>query len=154
MYVASSWRSRGDEAKDGWVDATGCIRLFYPNFTVFIVLGYKCSLVISFPINMTQELEERIKYSLVPLPPSSQSCVLRGVVVLHGIRDERRESERFLQFSKEWLDVVAIFSPCKLLIYINTFVCLSKIISYLMLQYFFIFVIFGDIFGPIFDLTI
>jgi hypothetical protein len=90
VYVASSWRSRGDEAKDGWVDATGCIRLFYPNFTVFIVLGHKCSLVISFPINMTQELEERIKYSLVPLPPSSQSCVLRGVVVLHGIRDERK----------------------------------------------------------------
>jgi hypothetical protein len=43
----------GDEAEDGRVDAMGCIRLFYPNFTVFIVLGHKDSLVISFPINRT-----------------------------------------------------------------------------------------------------
>jgi hypothetical protein len=50
MYMASSWRPRGDEAKDGWVDATGCIRLFYPNLAVFIVLGHNGSLVISFPI--------------------------------------------------------------------------------------------------------
>jgi hypothetical protein len=30
-YVASSRRSHGDEAKDGRVDAMGCIGLFYPN---------------------------------------------------------------------------------------------------------------------------
>jgi hypothetical protein len=53
VHVASSWRSRGDEAKDGRVDAMGCIRLLYPNFTVFIVLWYKGSLVVSFPINRT-----------------------------------------------------------------------------------------------------
>jgi hypothetical protein len=32
VHVASSWRSRGDEVKDGWVNATGYIELFYPNF--------------------------------------------------------------------------------------------------------------------------
>jgi hypothetical protein len=32
---------------------TGCIRLFYPNFVIFIILGHKGSLVISFPINRT-----------------------------------------------------------------------------------------------------
>jgi hypothetical protein len=52
-HVASSWRSRGDEAKDGRVIVTGCIRFFYPNFAVFIVFGRKGSLVISFPINRT-----------------------------------------------------------------------------------------------------
>jgi hypothetical protein len=39
--------------KDGWVDAMGCIRLFYPDFAIFIVLGHKDSLVTSFPINRT-----------------------------------------------------------------------------------------------------
>jgi hypothetical protein len=49
--MASSRRSHGDEAKDGRVDATGCIALFYPNFAIFIVFGHKGSLVIRFPIN-------------------------------------------------------------------------------------------------------
>jgi hypothetical protein len=53
VHVASSWSSRGDEFEDRRVDATGCIGLFYPNFAVFIVLGHKDSLVISFSINMT-----------------------------------------------------------------------------------------------------
>jgi hypothetical protein len=53
VHVASLQRSRGDEAEDGWVDATGCIRLFYLNFVIFVVLGHKGSLVISFPINRT-----------------------------------------------------------------------------------------------------
>jgi hypothetical protein len=51
VHVASSWRSRGDEAKDVRVDAMGCIGLLYHNFVVFIVLSHKGSLVISFPIN-------------------------------------------------------------------------------------------------------
>jgi hypothetical protein len=51
VHMASSWRSHGDEAKDGRVDATGCIGLFYPNFAIFIVFGHKGSLVIHFPIN-------------------------------------------------------------------------------------------------------
>jgi hypothetical protein len=38
VHVASSWRSREYEVKDGQVDMTGCIELFYPNFAVFIVL--------------------------------------------------------------------------------------------------------------------
>jgi hypothetical protein len=59
VHVASSQRSCGDEAKDRWVDATGCIRLFYPKFAIFVVLGHQGSLVISFPINRTQGLVER-----------------------------------------------------------------------------------------------
>jgi hypothetical protein len=39
VHVASLWRSREDEVKDGRVDVMGCIRLFYPNIAVFIVLG-------------------------------------------------------------------------------------------------------------------
>jgi hypothetical protein len=38
VYVALSRRLRRVEAKDGWVDATGCIGPFYPNFIVFYVL--------------------------------------------------------------------------------------------------------------------
>jgi hypothetical protein len=41
VHVASSWWSRGDEAKDERVDAMGCIELFYPNFAVFVVLGHE-----------------------------------------------------------------------------------------------------------------
>jgi hypothetical protein len=53
VHMALSWMSRKDEAEDGWVNATGYIKLFYPNFAVFIVLDHKDSLVISFPINRT-----------------------------------------------------------------------------------------------------
>jgi hypothetical protein len=53
LHVASSQRSRGDEAEDQWVYATGCIGLFYPNFVIFVVLGHHGSLVISFPMNRT-----------------------------------------------------------------------------------------------------
>jgi hypothetical protein len=45
VHVTSLLRSRADEAKDGRVDAMGCIRLFYPNFFIFIVLGHKGILV-------------------------------------------------------------------------------------------------------------
>jgi hypothetical protein len=47
VYVASLRRLRGDEAKDGRVDETGCIELFYSNFVVFFILGHNGSLVIS-----------------------------------------------------------------------------------------------------------
>jgi hypothetical protein len=53
VHVESSWRLHGDEVEDGWVDAMGCIGLFYTNFVVLVVLGHKGSLVISFPINRT-----------------------------------------------------------------------------------------------------
>jgi hypothetical protein len=39
VHVASSRRSRENEAKDRRVDATGCIKLFYPYFVIFAVLG-------------------------------------------------------------------------------------------------------------------
>jgi hypothetical protein len=47
-----------------------------------------------------------------------------------------RESERSLQSSKEWEDVVTVSTPYKLLICINTSVGLDKIIFYLVLKYF------------------
>jgi hypothetical protein len=53
VHVASSQQSRGDEAKDGRIDVMGCIGLFYPNFTIFVVLGHTDNLVIRFPINRT-----------------------------------------------------------------------------------------------------
>jgi hypothetical protein len=53
VHVASLRRSHEDEAEDEHVNAMGCIELFYPYFTVFFVLAYKGSLVISFSINRT-----------------------------------------------------------------------------------------------------
>jgi hypothetical protein len=44
-HMTSSRRSRVDEAKDGGGDAMGYIRLFYPNFVVFIVLDPRGILV-------------------------------------------------------------------------------------------------------------
>jgi hypothetical protein len=58
VHVIPSQRSCGDE--DEWVDVTGCIGLFYPNFTVFIVLGHKGSLVISFPINRIPRSDKEV----------------------------------------------------------------------------------------------
>jgi hypothetical protein len=53
--MASSQRSRKDEAKAERVDAMGCIGLFYLYFTVFVVLGHRDILVfLSAPINRTQ----------------------------------------------------------------------------------------------------
>jgi hypothetical protein len=87
VHVASSRRSHGYEAEDGRVDVVGCIELFYPNFVIFVILGHMGSLVISFPINRTQGLVERIKHSTIPLPSPSYSCFLSGVGVLHGVRE-------------------------------------------------------------------
>jgi hypothetical protein len=53
VHVASSQRSHRDKAEDEWVNVTGCIRLFYPKFAIFVVLGHNDSLVISFLINKT-----------------------------------------------------------------------------------------------------
>jgi hypothetical protein len=68
---------------------------------------------------------ERIKHSAIPLPTPSHSCFLRGVGVLRGVREVRRESEISLQSSKGWEDVVAIFIHCRLLICINIAVLLD-----------------------------
>jgi hypothetical protein len=39
VHVVSLPRLRGVEAKDGEINATGCIRFFYPIFVIFIVLA-------------------------------------------------------------------------------------------------------------------
>jgi hypothetical protein len=38
VHVTSSWRSRGVEAEDEWVDAMLYVRLFYPKIVVSNVL--------------------------------------------------------------------------------------------------------------------
>jgi hypothetical protein len=43
VHTASSWRSRRGE--DRWVDVMDYIRLFYPNFVIFTVLGSSVILV-------------------------------------------------------------------------------------------------------------
>jgi hypothetical protein len=70
VHMASSQRSCEDEVEDGRVDATCCIRLFYPNFAIFIVLGHKGSLVISFPINRTPRAGGEVSTSAIPLLPT------------------------------------------------------------------------------------
>jgi hypothetical protein len=77
VHMALSWRSHRDEAEGGQVDAMSYIRLFYPNFVVFIVLGHKDNLVISFPINRTPRASGEVSNSAIPLPPCSRSCLLR-----------------------------------------------------------------------------
>jgi hypothetical protein len=52
--VAPSQRLSRSQVEDGWVDVTGRVRPFYPNFVVFHVLGPRDSLVFSIllgPIN-------------------------------------------------------------------------------------------------------
>jgi hypothetical protein len=50
VHVATSRRSRGDEAGDGRVDAIGCIGLLYPNFVIFffdvVVVSTPCRYLI------------------------------------------------------------------------------------------------------------
>jgi hypothetical protein len=60
VHVTSSQRSRGDKAKDERVNVMGCIRLFYPNFVIFVVLCHKRSLVIRFPINRTPRASREV----------------------------------------------------------------------------------------------
>jgi hypothetical protein len=45
VHVALSQMSRDDEAEDGRVNAMGCIVIFYPNFTIFVVLAPRGILV-------------------------------------------------------------------------------------------------------------
>jgi hypothetical protein len=45
-HVTSSWSLCGVQAEDGRVNATGCIRLFYPNFVIFIILDPRGILVV------------------------------------------------------------------------------------------------------------
>jgi hypothetical protein len=45
VHVASLQRLRRVEAEDGCVDTIGCVKPFYPNFDIFIVLVPKHILV-------------------------------------------------------------------------------------------------------------
>jgi hypothetical protein len=53
VHVASSRMLHGNEAEDRRVDAMGCIRLFYPNFAIFLIFGHKGNLVIRCATNRT-----------------------------------------------------------------------------------------------------
>jgi hypothetical protein len=57
---------------------------------------------------------------------ASYSCFLRDEGVRHGVREERRKSERYLQSSKGWKDAVAVFAPYKLLIRMDHMVMSSS----------------------------
>jgi hypothetical protein len=116
VHVASLQRSCGDEAEVRWVDVMGCIGLFYPNFIVFFVFGHNDSLTISFLINRTLRAGGEVRNLVIPLPPPSHRCFLRGVGVFHGVSEERRETQRSLQSSEEWEDIMAVSTPCRCLI--------------------------------------
>jgi hypothetical protein len=45
VQMASSQRLHRVEAEDGRADATGCVKLFYPNFVIFYILGSRGILV-------------------------------------------------------------------------------------------------------------
>jgi hypothetical protein len=68
VHVASPWRLHGDQAEDKWADSMGCIELFYPNFTVIVVLVHKGNLAISFPINRTPRAGGEVSASSIPPP--------------------------------------------------------------------------------------
>jgi hypothetical protein len=45
VQMASSQRLHRVKAEDGQADATGCVKLFYPNFVIFYILGSRGILV-------------------------------------------------------------------------------------------------------------
>jgi hypothetical protein len=69
VHVASSWRSRGCEAKDGRFDGVECgaveVEPNYPSFYVIFLLAYRGILVFSFPINRTPSVGGEVS-----IPPS------------------------------------------------------------------------------------
>jgi hypothetical protein len=52
VHVASSWRLRRVEAKDGQVDAMGCVRTFYSKIIVFYVLDHMDNLAFNFYLSI------------------------------------------------------------------------------------------------------
>jgi hypothetical protein len=46
VNVTPLWRLRRRQVEDGRIDAMDCVRLCYPIFTVFNVLGYRGIVVI------------------------------------------------------------------------------------------------------------
>jgi hypothetical protein len=53
LHVAPLQRLRRVEVEDGWVDTMGCVAPFYPNITVFYVLGPMSDLVFNFLVGST-----------------------------------------------------------------------------------------------------
>jgi hypothetical protein len=119
VHVASSQRLHGSEAKDNRFEGVGCgaveVGPNYPSLDVIFFLAHRGILVFCFHYKYDPKGWWRGKHSTIPLPPPNHSCFLRGVGMLHGVREERRESERSLQSTKEWEDVV-VFTPCRCLI--------------------------------------
>jgi hypothetical protein len=56
VHVAPSRRLRRSQVEDERVDATGCVGPFYPNFTVFHVLGHRSSLVFSILLGLINRI--------------------------------------------------------------------------------------------------
>jgi extradiol dioxygenase family protein len=72
-----------------------CIRLVYPNFVVFFVLGHKGSLVISFPINRTPKDGGEVSTSAIPPPHHGLDLAFLVVWCALNVREEWRDCERF-----------------------------------------------------------
>ncbi len=58
-HVASSWRLGREKAEDGWVDATGCVRPFYPKIIISSVFGYRGIVVFSLLVESINRTLER-----------------------------------------------------------------------------------------------
>jgi hypothetical protein len=52
MHMSLLRRLRRVEAKDGWVDAMGCVGAFHPNFAVFYVLCHIGILIFVFCLDL------------------------------------------------------------------------------------------------------
>jgi hypothetical protein len=106
VHVASSWRSRGSEAKDDWFDGVRCdvveVGPNYPSLIIIFLLVHMGIQVFCFHYKWDPKDWCRGKHSIIPLSPLT-------IVAFW-------ESERSLQFSKEWGDIVVIFTPCRCLI--------------------------------------
>jgi hypothetical protein len=99
VHVTSSRRSCGCEEKDGRFDGADCdtveVRPNYPSFDVIFLLAHRGILVFSFCINRTPNGWWRGKHSAILLPPPSYSYFLRGVGMLHSVREEEKSERSF-----------------------------------------------------------
>jgi hypothetical protein len=67
VHVTSSWMLHRVEAKDGRVDVTNCIRLFYPNFIISVVLDPRDILVFFYLLVLRINMTQGVRGSLSPL---------------------------------------------------------------------------------------
>jgi hypothetical protein len=77
VHVASSWRSRGCQAKDGRFNGVGCSAVQvgpnYPSLDVIFLVAHMGILVFSFPINRTPRVGEE---------KSIQSCLSHPLAIV------------------------------------------------------------------------